>query len=67
MHPPSTTAATCAPHRDAITTALDHILACPFATAEEGGSPSPSTSPPSPPHLAPSASHLPRARPGAAT
>ena len=36
MHPPSTTAAACAHHRDAVTTALDHILACPFATAEEG-------------------------------
>eukprot|EP00966_Prymnesium_polylepis_P239861 5546792-Prymnesium_polylepis.1 len=35
MHTPAQTAAACAHHREAVTAALDHILACPHATARE--------------------------------
>ena len=35
MHTPAHTAAACSHHREAVTTALDHILACPHATVDE--------------------------------
>eukprot|EP00966_Prymnesium_polylepis_P240958 5572726-Prymnesium_polylepis.1 len=35
MHTPAQTTAACSHHREAVTTALDHILACPHATVDE--------------------------------
>ena len=35
MHTPAQTAAACSHHREAVTAALDRILACPYATAAE--------------------------------